>query len=84
MWKLTEEDAKALLDLATNGSDELNVAIDHLTDEEHFTGFVEGLIWLGVDAVGVFATYKLADAAADKWVNFAHKAIGEFIVTKGK
>lgn len=84
MWKLTEEDAKALTDLATNGSDKLNVAIDHLTDEVHFTGFVEGLIWLGVDAIGVFAAYKLADVAADKWTNFSSKSIGEFVVTKGK
>lgn len=85
MWKLTEKDAKTLLDLAKEGQEnDLNIAIDHLTDEIHFVGFMDGVICISVGVMGVYIVSKLVGIASDRWLSFANKAIGEFIVSKGK
>lgn len=85
MWKLTEKDAKTLLDLAKEGQkNDLNIAIDHLTDEIHFVGFMEGAICVSVSVIGFYIVSKLVNTASDRWLSFANKAIGEFIVSKGK
>lgn len=79
MFSLKPEDAKILNRVANAEKDGLKNAIDNYANETHSIGFIEGMLFLGVDIIGVVATYKLACMASDGFCKFGEKAIGEFL-----
>lgn len=79
MMFLKPKDAEFLNNLANAEESGLRDAVDNYGNETHFIGFIEGMVFVCVDIVGVWAAYKIASKASDAFCEFGKNAVSEFL-----